>query len=254
VRRRHLLSLCAAGVAGCAGIGDGDGDSDGGDDGADGGSGGAGGGSGGAGPSTPTTTTTADTPTTVRPTETQDRPLSTDVEPLRAVRVDILPDTVPFVHGARVEAFDTAEGDGETLVPSLTIRVRNRTRRERALVADTPGLPLPRRRLRAPNGNAILARREFRSDVGECAGSITPTPEPTPSGSATPTPARTSGTVRRDVAPGETLTQTYRLFADPDNPGGCFPDGSYRLRQPFVAVTDGTRLRYRWGFTVEVRS
>ncbi|ESS06607.1 MAG: hypothetical protein A07HB70_01328 [uncultured archaeon A07HB70] len=218
---------------------------------------GSGGSSGGAGSSTPTpTTTAADTPTAVQPTETQDRPLSTEVEPLREVRVGILPDTVPFVHGARVEAFDTEEGNDETLVPSLTIRIRNRTGRERALAADAPGLPLPRRRLRAPNGNAILARREFKPDVGECAGSITPTPEPTPSGSATPTatPAPASGAVRRDIAPGETLTQTYRLFADPDNPGGCFPDGSYRLSQPFVAVTDGTRLRYRWGFTIEVRS
>jgi len=248
VRRRHLLSLCVAGVAGCAGLGGG----------GNGGDGGDGGGVLDSPTPTPTATPTeagTPTPTPVRPAETQSRPLSADVEPMREITVDLLPDSVPFAHGARIEAVDIQEGDGETLVPRLTVRVRNRTGRERALYAGTPGLPLPRRRIRGPTGNAILARERFRDGATECDGSITPTPEPTPSGSATPTPTATpeSGPETRDIAPGETVTRTYRLFSAPDNPDGCFPDGRYRLRQPFVAVTDEDRLRYRWGFEVEVR-
>jgi hypothetical protein len=240
VRRRHLLSLCAAGLAGCAGLGEGDG--------------GNGGGDGVSGSPTPTSTPTptptaagTPTPTPVRPTGIQSRLLSTDV-PVQEIAVDLLPDTVPFAHGARVEAVDVEEGSGETLVTRLTVRVRNRTERERSLYAETSGLPLPRRRLRAPSGNAIVARARFRDGAGECSGSITPTPEGTSSGAVT----AASGGASRDVAPGETLTRAYRLFSAPDNPDGCFPEGRYRLRQPFVAVTDETRLRYRWGFTIEV--
>jgi hypothetical protein len=169
-----------------------------------------------------------------------------------------MPEAVPFVHGARVEAIDIDPGDGETLVPRLTVRVRNRTGRERALHADRRGLPLPRRRLVGPNDNAILARRQFRDGAGKCAGSITPTPEPTPSTSPTPTPTPapepTPTTDRIEIEPGETITGTYRLFSAPGNPDGCFPNGRYRLRQAFVAVTDEQRLRYRWGFELRVRN
>lgn len=155
---------------------------------------------------------------------------------------------MPFVHGARVEAANIDEG-GETLVPRLTVRVRNRTSRARALRSDVAGLPLPRRRLRGPNGNAVVVRRRFREGATECSSEFRPTPEPT----ATATPAATPTGETREIGPGETITGGYRIFGDPDNPGGCFPSGRYTLRQSYVAVTDKSQQRYRWGFSLEIR-
>jgi hypothetical protein len=242
VRRRHLLALCAAGVSGCLGLG-------GGGDGAE------------ASPtpaSTPTATpaptpTPTPTATPVRRVDTQSRPVDDeDLEPLRGITVDLLPERVPFSHGARVEAFEDEDDD---VVPRLTIRVRNRSGRARGLETPTRGIPLPTRRLRGPNGNGILLRREFPAGAGTCPGSVTPTPEPTPSGTPTATPeAPSTPTVEsRAIEPGATVTRTYRVFSDPDNPDGCFPDGRYRVDQRYVAVTDGDRLPYRWGFSLDVR-
>jgi hypothetical protein len=249
VRRRHLLALCAAGVSGCAGLGSG----------GDGGNG-----DGGLGSPTPTPTATATptstgtpTATPVRRADTQRRPIDDeDLEPLREIIVDLLPERVPFSHGALVEA---VENEDDTIVPRLTVRVRNRSGRARELETPTRGIPLPTRRLRGPNGNGILLRREFPEGAGTCPGSVTPTPEPTstPSGTPTATPEPTAtpaSTVEtREIEPGATVTRTYRVFSDPSNPDGCFPEGRYRLDQRYVAVTDGDRLPYRWGFSLAVR-
>jgi hypothetical protein len=245
VRRRHLLALCAAGVSGCAGLGSG-------------GSGGSG--DDGLGSPTPTPTPTdtptpAGTPTAtpVRRADTQRRPIDDeDLEPLREITVDLLPEGVPFSHGALIEAVENEDDD---IVPRLTVRVRNRSGRARELETPTRGIPLPTRRLRGPNGNGIVLRRQFPEGAGTCPGSVTPTPEPTPSGTptATPEPPSTPTVESRKIEPGETVTRTYRVFSDPNNPDGCFPDGRYRLDQRYVAVTDGDRLPYRWGFSLDLR-
>lgn len=243
MRRRHLLALGLAGISGCAGLGLGSGGDDGSTE--------TPAQTAGETP-TPTpapTATAAPTQTLVRATDSQSRPLSTDIESLDRIEVDVLPDSVPFVHGARIEAANIDEGDGETLVPRLTVRVRNRTGRARALESDVAGLPLPRRRLRGPNGNAIVVRRRFREGATECSSEFQPTPEPT----ATATPAATSTGETREIGPGETITGIYRIFGNPGNPGGCFPSGRYTLRQPYAAVTDESRQRYRWGFSLEIR-
>lgn len=247
MRRRHLLALCAAGVSGCAGLG----------------SGGGGGrdGDGGLESPTPTptqtgtpTATTTPTATPVRRADTQTRPLGEDVEPLREITVDLLPERLPFAHGARIDA---VEDESDNLVPRLTVRVRNRSGRARGLETPTRGIPLPTRRLRGPNGNGIVVRRRFPEGAGTCPGSVTPTPEPTPSTTPTPTPTPTPEptptTDAQKIEPGETVTRTYRVFSDPNNPDGCFPAGRYRVDQRYVVVTDGDRLPYRWGFTVTVR-
>lgn len=230
--------LCAAGVSGCAGLGPGGGETD--DD-----------GSTGLDSPTPTPTATpAETATPVQRVDTQTRPLDEDVEPLRKITVDLLPDRLPFAHGARIDA---VERDGGGLVPRLTVRVRNRSGRAHELDTPTRGVPLPTRRLRGPNDNGIVVRQRFPEGAGACAGSVTPTPEPTPSTTATPTATATPTTDSPTVEPGETVTQTYRVFSDPGNPGGCFPAGRYRVDQRYVVVTDGDRLPYRWGFTLTVR-
>lgn len=244
MRRRHLLALCAAGVSGCAGLGGGD----------DGGNGDESGALGSPTPTPTATPTAAGTPTTtpVRRTDTQSRPIDDEnLEPLREITVDLLPERVPFAHGARV---DTVENENDSLVPRLTVRVRNRSGRTYALETPTQGIPLPTRRMRGPNGNGILVRRRFPAGAGSCPGSVTPTPVPR-TGTPTPTPEPVSTPTgdSRPVEPGETVTRTYRLFSDPDNPDGCFPDGRYRLDQRYVAVGDGGRLPYRWGVTLTVR-
>jgi hypothetical protein len=241
VRRRHLLALCAAGVSGCAGL------VTSGDDGVD--------------SPTPTPTATATptptpsgtpTATAVPPADSQRRPLSDEVDPLREITVDILDDSLPFAHGARVDAVPKFDDDPDSeRVPRLTVTIRNRTGRARSLYAAAGGLPLPRRRLRGPNGNAIVVRRRFNPAANECSGSLTPTPDPSATGTPSATPAPTPQ--RREIEPGETFTRTYRIFSAPGNPDGCLPTGQYRLGQPYVAVTDEERLRYRWGFTLSVR-
>jgi len=162
--------------------------------------------------------------------------------------VDLLPESVPFAHGALVEA---VENENDNIVPRLTVRVRNRSGRARELETPTQGVPLPTRRLRGPNGNGILLRQTFPAGVGACPGSVTSTPSGTPT--ATPESPSTPTVESREVEPGETITRTYRIFSDPANPDGCFPAGQYRLGQRYVAVTDSDRLPYRWGFSLTVR-
>lgn len=162
--------------------------------------------------------------------------------------VDLLPERVPFSHGALVEAVETESGN---TVPRLTVRVRNQSGRPRTLETPTAGIPLPTRRLRGPNGNAILLRGEFPEGAGRCPGSVTPTPSGSPT--ATPGPASTPTGDSRTIEPGGTVTGVYRVFSDPDNPDGCFPEGRYRVDQRYAVTTEGDRLPYRWGFSLGVR-
>jgi hypothetical protein len=80
----------------------------------------------------------------------------------------------------------------------------------------------------------------------------TRTETPTPTATPTATPEPTPRTLSRELAPGETVGRTFRMFSALDNPDGCFPRGRYRAVQPYVAVSEEERTRYRWGFTIDV--
>jgi hypothetical protein len=186
------------------------------------------------------------------------------------VTVDLLPEEVPFEHGAQIRP---ELNDNGNVVPRLTVRVRNRSTVTQELRTPSPGLagqrfPFPKSEIPGPGPNAIALRRRFRDAADRCAGKLSPTPEPTPeptplppfatqtetptpTASPSPTPEPTPTTLARELAPGETVGRTFRMFNHPDN-DGCFPRGRYRAVQPYVAVSEEERTRYRWGFTIDV--
>lgn len=191
----------------------------------------------------PTTTPTpspADTTTTDSPTPdanqpvyeaTDQRHVALDGEPFSELRIDVLPEAVPF--GGEVE-LEEQPADGEDGI--LRIGLHNRDNRPWAMHAAVP-LPFP------PAG----------SDGGLW---VSETRAPRAEGGCARGPAAADGAYSRKQLPPDERIEGIRYIHALNDTSTCYKTGTHSFRNRYDVYdgleADQPRRRFRWGFSLVV--
>ncbi len=183
-------------------------------------------------PATRATTPATSSPTRhLTPAGTRSQPTPTGSR-FRAVVADVLPDAVPFDHEVRLRP------PAET--PRVTVSLSNRTDRAHRVRTSTYGLPFPETAGRGPDGRSLVLReRGVEGTEGGCRRALQ---------TSLPMAHRAS------LAPGESLTGTYRVYNHADNES-CWARGTYRFAQRYDATPageNGSPVSYTWGFALVI--